>query len=147
MERPHPKYLQRRQQRREKDDKKLEKLLERNKKMENVSQIWQIKFDDLPIPEHFDLKQRILINKMWVHIISYFHRTLPVGNKYIGIIMFRVPHSLHCIYKHILQQGQFKLLNLNTDPDEYMQHLHDKYGPHFFLKNPPFTTRNPHIVD
>jgi hypothetical protein len=147
MLRPYPKYQHLRDRHREDDRKKLEKLLEHNKKMENVSQIWQIKFDDLPMREHFDLKQRILIYKMWVYILTYFHRTPPVGYKYIGIILFRVPRSLYWMHKHILQQGQFKPLNLNTDPDEYMQYLHDKYKPHFFLKDPPFATRNPHMVD
>jgi hypothetical protein len=64
--RPHPKYQHLRQRSREDDRKKLEKLREYNKKMENVSQIWEIKFDDRNFTgrEEYDLKQRILINKI-----------------------------------------------------------------------------------
>jgi hypothetical protein len=67
--------------------------------------------------------------------------------KQVGIIVFRKAKSLHWIHKHILQQGQFKPLDLNTDCDEYMQHLHDKYGPHIFLQDPPMASRNPRFVD
>jgi hypothetical protein len=115
--------------------------------MENVSQIWQIKFDDLSFRETYDLKQRILVYKSWVHILSYWTTVFPRFTKQIGIIFFRVPHSLHWMYKHILQQGKFKPLDLNTDPDEYMQHLHDKYGNGVFMKDPPFASRKPHIID
>jgi hypothetical protein len=147
MLRPHPKYQHLRDRSREDDRKKLEKLHEYNKKMENASQIWEIKFDELTIQEDYDLRQRILVHKMWVHILLYFHRTPPVQFKQVGIIVLRVPRSLHWMHKHILQQGRFKPLDLNTDVDEYMQHLQNKHGIRYFLKDPPFSTGNPRFVD
>jgi hypothetical protein len=147
---PHPKYQQRRQRRREDDEKKLKNIHEHNVKMENSSQIWEIKFDDRNFTrrEEYDLKQRILINKIWVHFIAYMTNIYPRYWKQVGIIVFRAPHSLHWMHKHILQEGRFKPLDLNTDVDEYMEHLRDKHGGRgVFLRDPPFSTRNPRFVE
>jgi hypothetical protein len=85
---------------------------------------------------------------MCVHIITYITTFFPRFCKNIGIIVLRHPHSLHWMHTHILQQGQFKPLDLNTNVDEYMEHLRDKHGGRgIFLKDPPFSTRNPRFVN
>jgi hypothetical protein len=62
--------------------------------------------------------------------------------KRAGIIVFKTPKSLHWMHTHILLQGKFKPVDEHTNPDEYAQHLKDKYGNGFltgyFLKDQPF---------
>jgi hypothetical protein len=50
------------------------------------------------------------------------------------------------MHTNILAQGKFKSLDVNTNPDQYADHLKNKYGNHFFLKDPNFATLHLHIV-